>query len=59
MKNKKGYIYWNRDTGNIKSISPHPLENTEMENPFIVPLEIVSPFILSGGKSKNRQKIYR
>jgi hypothetical protein len=52
MKNKKGYIYWNRDSGVMKIISPCPLEDSEMENPFVVLLEDIIPF-LSGEKSRS------
>ena len=49
---KKGYLYWDRDTGNIKIISPQPIEDSEMENPLAVPLEDIIPFI-SGKKNRN------
>lgn len=49
---KKGYLYWDRDSGDIRIISPHPLEDSEMENPFVAPLEEVTPF-LSGEKNRN------
>lgn len=48
----KGYIYWDRTTGDIKNISPQPIEDSEMENPFVVPLADIVPF-LSGKKRRS------
>jgi len=53
---KLGYLYWDRDTGEIYAISPQPLENPKLEgSPFPVSMKIAASF-LSG--EKNRQDYY-